>query len=419
MLLDQHAPRRPVSLAIRRTIGSRSSTITGASPMLISSRAGRGAAGPGAPDREHLLLTAGQRPRLHRPAACRAPGTAEHVRDGRPAATAARAQVLPAGEGGEQRPVVGDEHQPEPADRAAGRPLSPACRIDETRPPSRGSSPARVSSSVVFPAPFGPRTARISPADTSRSKPRSTGRPIARRQALHSSTVFTAPPAACGGLAPAAGQARVGCRARPSRASCPGRRRRPAVRPDLVGRSRRDDRTRIQHVHLIAQAEHQVHVVVHQHDASPRPARTSRSRSASQSLSAAVQAGRRLVEQQQRRPAGQGPGDGDELALPLGQLGDRPVRCSAPRPSMVQRPVRFPAAAGGESGRRPATFSSTERSSYSSMPWKVRPRPADPLVRAQPVELPATADSPVIAGEPADRVDQRVSSPHRSGRSAR
>src|SRR5207245_9512662 len=53
----------------------------------------------------------------------------------------------------------------------------PAAESSGTAPPSStapwiGSRPASARSSVVLPAPFGPRTATVSPAETSRSTSR-------------------------------------------------------------------------------------------------------------------------------------------------------------------------------------------------------------------------------------------------------
>ncbi len=68
-----------------------------------------------------------------------------------------------------------------------------------TAPPVAGSSPAATRQAVLFPAPLGPRTARISPARTVRSIPCSTSPPSYPAVTPRSSRETSAPP---GGTSP-------------------------------------------------------------------------------------------------------------------------------------------------------------------------------------------------------------------------
>ena len=91
------------------------------------------------------------------------------------------------------------------------------------------------------------------------------------------------------------------------------------VVPDRGGRTGGDERAEVEDVDLVAQAEHEAHVVVDEENGDPAVAHRAQAVGQPPALSA-IETGGRLVEEQQRRTAGQGTGDRDELALALGQL---------------------------------------------------------------------------------------------------
>src|SRR3954470_4720411 len=51
-----------------------------------------------------------------------------------------------------------------------------SCPSTETSPASRGRRPSRISTVVVFPAPFGPSRPKTWPLSTSKSRPRTASR---------------------------------------------------------------------------------------------------------------------------------------------------------------------------------------------------------------------------------------------------
>ena len=105
-----------------------------------------------------------------------------------------------------------------------------------------------------------------------------------------------------------------------------------------------------------------------------------------------VEPGRRLVEEQEREPAGDGPGQLDQAALAGGQTADgsgrqrarcrtAPGRSRSPRrsrlgPASEQLRWRHGRSPARRASRPRATFSRTVSESNSSIRWNVRPRPS-------------------------------------------
>ena len=317
-------------------------------------------AGQRPPEREHLLLASRQQPG----ATIGELGERREVVVGdvgvEPLARVAEPEVLGDGEAEEDAASLGHVGDAEPgpggrrAARRGRRRRGGSCR------PTGARGPRSPAASWSCPAPFGPSRATTSPAPTcevevAQHRARRRSRRSARRAASTGSAFTIASPASeSGGIASVGGRAR----GRPS-TTC-------GFCADLCRRAAGDHRAELEHDELVADPEHEPHVVVDEQD---RGARGRRPRAAGGRT-------RPTRGRRGRRPARrgsssfgsrrQGSGDGDELALALGELARQARRrarrartARALRRPRRRRPTgsdeqlldRRPAPTGG--GRRP------------------------------------------------------------------
>ncbi len=194
---------------------------------------------------------------------------------------------------------------------------------------------------------------------------------------------------------------------------------------DHLGRAGGDDLAEIEHVHLVAHAHDQAHVVLDQHDR--RPVVGQRAQQGRESLGLlGVLARRGLVEQQQARAARPAPG----RPRPGGRcrwaarrrscLGDR--RCRPSRSMMLVDDRRRPSRRCGPSSAATSRLSRTLSRPNSSSRWNVRASPC----RARRAGPCLVTSRPSITHPPrgracAARRRRRTgcSCPRRSARSAR
>ena len=194
-----------------------------------------------------------------------------------------------------------------------------------TRPPMSRSPevgrcrPASTRSSVVFPAPFGPRTASTV-----------AGRHLQVDAVEHLDAVVAGVHRARARAA-AGGLRRSVMRATSSPRYAARTRR---VGPDLVGSSAGEEAPEVEHVDVVAHPHHQVHVVLDQQDRRARRGQLGEHRREPLGL-LIVLARRRLVEEQHLRVEGQAAGQLDDAAGAGGQR-VRPRR----RPGRPDRAVR-------------------------------------------------------------------------------
>ena len=111
------------------------------------------------------------------------------------------------------------------------------------------------------------------------------------------------------------------------RATCRGRPRRPAGRcGSPSGVPVGDHGTEVEHVDVVAEAEHEAHVVVDEQDRQCRCHGSPQMRSPSQTLSVVSSPAAGSSSSSTSGLPGERPGDRDELALALAQLGGRALR---------------------------------------------------------------------------------------------
>ena len=133
-------------------------------------------------DRELLLLTARERPRVPMAELVHDREELPDLRDRVVGAVCTGSsgetepQVLLDGELGEQPPPLRDESDPTSGDRFRGAPAKRALPR-RTSPPRAGTSPMIACSVVDLPAPFGPMSPTISPDATSSDTPRTAATP--------------------------------------------------------------------------------------------------------------------------------------------------------------------------------------------------------------------------------------------------
>src|SRR5215467_9084940 len=176
--------------------------------------------------------------------------------------------------------------------------------------PSRGrSSPLIVASRVDFPAPFGPTTQVIPPGATWMDTPRRTSPPPypATTPATSSAQASGAGPgdSGCGGVIVFLCRSEVGVK-------------HAAVVADLLRRAGDHRVPVVEDGHLVTQAHHELHVVLHDEERRPVPVQRA------DPLGDGADQGRvhptgRLVEQDDLRFGDQHVGQLKEFALPIGQ----------------------------------------------------------------------------------------------------
>ena len=298
-------------------------------------------------------------------------------------APAAEPQVVVDGEVGEHLPALG--HVGEPAahrDGAGGRPAR---------------CPDSVLTRVDLPAPFGPISATSSPALDGQADAVERGR--RRRTARR------------GPRPPALADSRAAPR-RPRYAATPAGSARTSA-----GGALGDDPAEVEHGDPVGQPGHERDVVLDQHHGQAVGAQRRDAASARRCALRRAQAGRRLVEQQQPRPAAQRPGQLQRPLLAQRQRLGRPVgprRQARPGPgtraarSRIARSSRRWAGQPQRGRRRsPArvvacaptiTFSSAVIPRNTRAPWKTtRDAERGPPVRRQPVDPAARRTSTVPA----------------------
>src|SRR5215472_13992583 len=176
--------------------------------------------------------------------------------------------------------------------------------------PSRGrSSPLMTASRVDFPAPFGPTTQVIPPCATCRDTPRRTSPPPypATRPVTSSAGRSCAgrEDSCCGAVIVFLCRSEVGVE-------------HPAVVADLLRRARDHRVPVVEDGHLIAQAHHELHVVLHDEERGPLPVQLADPLRDGADQGRVHPAGR-LVEQDDLRAGDQHVGQFQQLALAVGE----------------------------------------------------------------------------------------------------
>ena len=188
----------------------------------------------------------------------------------------------------------------------------------------------------------------------------------------------------------------------------------------VARRADRDHLAELEHDDAVADPEHEAHVVVDQEDR--RAAVDDLAQvTAERDRLVGVESGGRLVEAEQLGPRRQRAGDGDELALALGQLARRRLGERLEREQLERlvdrvgdsatRLVNMSLSVVSNDGWWAATvrFSRTVRSSNSSIACHVRARPrrARACGLSSVMSAPSSVGRAAVRHEPGDGVDER------------